>query len=62
MSEQHITGDVLLDCFSCQHSQSVTDRTSHYPQLICAVTLKSASERCPQFQYCPGTDQGERVE
>lgn len=56
---KNVNGDLVLDCFSCAHSQQGADRTSHSPRLVCSLSLMAATERCSEFCYIPGSDQGE---
>lgn len=52
--------DILLDCFSCVHSQGAQERGSCRTFLVCSLTITEAKERCEAFVYEPGTDQGVR--
>ena len=47
-----------LTCYSCRHSQSI----GFTGDLICNLTDEQADQRCEQFQYEAGTDEGERDE
>ncbi len=42
-----------MTCRSCEHSRYDT------PRLYCALHKGPCVKRCPDFVYCPGTDEGE---
>jgi len=61
MSGKNVNGDVLLDGYSCSHSQPGIHIPTQQPILICSLTLKTCEKRCDdKFEYEPGTDAGER--
>lgn len=58
---KNTNGDMVLDCWACAHSQTGVWLPSQERWLVCSLTLLNATERCERFEYCPGTDQGERI-
>lgn len=56
---KNINADLLLDCYSCAHSQIGIDRKTGHVILICSKTTEKAISKCQEFIYEPGTDQEE---
>lgn len=58
--KKNVNNDILIDCYSCAHSQVGKDRKTDRVVLVCSKTKIEAEGWCDRFVYEPGTDQTER--